>query len=194
MTRDVDPTHHPELIHPSVFIADGAILRGKVSLAEDVSVWFNAVLRGDVDSISIAARSNVQDGAVIHCDPGFPCKIGEEVTIGHAAVVHGATIGSRVLIGIRAVVLNGAMVGEGSIIGAGAVVTEGANIPPNSLVVGVPGKVIRQTSEEQRSHILRNALNYVASARIYKRAGVDRDTALPVNEKTVDEQPLIIAQ
>jgi len=167
--RKVEPKHRPELIHASVFIAEGAIVRGDVSIEEDVSIWFNAVLRGDVDTIAIGKRSNVQDGAVVHCDPGFPCSIGEEVTIGHAAVVHGATIQSRVLIGIRAVVLNGAVIGEGSIIGAGAVVTEGAVIPPNSLVVGVPGKVIRDTSEEQRLHILRNALNYVESGKKYRQ-------------------------
>jgi len=166
--RRVEPKYRPELIDESVFIADGAIVRGDVSLDQDVSVWFNAVLRGDVDTISIGKRSNVQDNAVIHCDPGFPCTIGEEVTIGHAAVVHGATIHSRVLIGIRSVVLNGAVIGEGSVVGAGAVVTEHAVIPPNSLVVGVPGKVIRETSEEQRAHILRNALNYVESGKKYR--------------------------
>ncbi len=152
-----------------MFIADGAVIRGIVQLGQDVSVWFNAVLRGDVDRIVIGNRSNVQDGAVIHCDPVFPCSIGEEVTVGHAAVVHGATVGSRVLIGIRAVLLNGCTIGEGSIIGAGAVVTENAVIPPNSLVVGVPGKVIRETTEQQREHILRNALNYVASGKKYLR-------------------------
>ncbi len=144
-------------------------MRGDVTLAENASVWFGAVLRGDVDKIVVGKRSNVQDLAVIHCDPGFPCTIGEEVTIGHAAVVHGATIESRVLIGIRAVVLNGAVVGEGSIIGAGAVVTEGAIIPPDSLVVGVPGKVLRETTPDQREHILRNALNYVESGKRYRQ-------------------------
>jgi carbonic anhydrase/acetyltransferase-like protein (isoleucine patch superfamily) len=168
VSRRVEPKFRPEQIHPSAFVADGAVVRGDVTLEEDTGVWFGAVLRGDVDKISIGKRSNVQDLAVVHCDPGFPCSIGEEVTIGHAAVVHGATIESRVLIGIRAVVLNGAKIGEGSIVGAGAVITEGAVIPPNSLVVGVPGKVIRETSEEQRSHILRNALHYVESARKYR--------------------------
>ena len=167
MLRHVDPKWRPEQIDPSVFIAAGAVVCGNVTLEEDVSVWFGAVLRGDVDRISIGKRSNIQDLAVIHCDPGFPCSIGEEVTIGHAAVVHGATIESKVLIGIRAVVLNGAHVGAGSIIGAGAVVTEGAKIPPGSLVVGVPGKIIRETTPEQRSHIISNALNYVASAKRY---------------------------
>jgi carbonic anhydrase/acetyltransferase-like protein (isoleucine patch superfamily) len=166
--RRVDPHPRPEQLHPSVFVADNATIRGNVTLDEDASVWFGAVLRGDVDAIAIGKRSNIQDLAVVHCDPGFPCTIGDEVTVGHSAVVHGATIASRVLIGIRAVVLNGATIGEGSIIGAGAVVTEGAVIPPNSLVVGVPGKVLRETSEEQRSHIVRNALNYVESGRKYK--------------------------
>ncbi len=165
--RVVQPEPHPELIDTTVFIADGAVVCGRVELGQDVSVWFNAVLRGDVDRIKIGNRSNVQDGAVVHCDPGYPCTIGEEVTVGHAAVVHGATVGPRVLIGIRAVLLNGCVIGEGSIIGAGAVVTENAVIPPNSLVVGVPGKVIRETSEGQREHILRNALNYVESGKKY---------------------------
>ena len=168
MTRRIDPTPRPDQIHPSVFIAAGAMVCGDVTLEEDASVWFGAVLRGDVDAISVGKRSNVQDLAVVHCDPGFPCSIGEDVTIGHAAVVHGATIESEVLIGIRAVVLNGARVGKGSIIGAGAVVTEGANIPPNSLVVGVPGKIIRETTPEQRAHILSTALNYVQSNRKYR--------------------------
>jgi carbonic anhydrase/acetyltransferase-like protein (isoleucine patch superfamily) len=168
--RRVDPQSRPELLHASVYVADNATIRGEVSLDEDSSVWFGAVLRGDVDKISIGKRSNIQDLAVVHCDPGYPCSIGDEVTVGHAAVVHGATVASRVLIGIRAVVLNGATIGEGSIIGAGAVVTEGAVIPPNSLVVGVPGKVLRETSDEQRSHILRNALNYVESGRKYNAA------------------------
>lgn len=166
--RHVDTGRYPELIDPTAFIAEGAILRGRVELAEQTSVWFGAVLRGDVDTITIGARSNVQDLAVLHCDPGYPCQLGEDVTIGHAAVVHGATIDSAVLIGIRAVVLNGASIGSGSIIGAGAVVTEGAEIPPGSLVVGVPGKVIRPTSEAQRESILRNAANYVASAAKYR--------------------------
>ncbi len=166
--RKVDPVFHPQLIDDSVFIASGAVVCGDVAIHEGATVWFNAVLRGDVDKISIGKRTNIQDLAVVHCDPGFPCTIGEEVTVGHSAVVHGATIDSRVLIGIRAVVLNGAHVGEGSIIGAGAVVTEGMIVPAGSLVVGVPGKVLRETSPEQRAHILRNALNYVESGRRYR--------------------------
>jgi carbonic anhydrase/acetyltransferase-like protein (isoleucine patch superfamily) len=167
--RRGNPHAQPDLVHATAFVAPNATVVGDVVIDEDSSVWFGAVLRGDVDKISIGKRSNVQDLAVIHCDPGYPCSIGDEVTVGHAAVVHGATIESNVLIGIRAVVLNGAHIGEGSIIGAGAVVTEGAQIPPGSLVVGVPGKVLRPTSDEQRQHITRNALNYVESGRVYRK-------------------------
>lgn len=170
LMRQIEIKHRPEQISSSVFIADGAMVNGDVSIDDDSSVWFGAVIRGDVEKISIGKRSNIQDLAVIHCDPNFPCLIGDEVTIGHAAVVHGAVIEARVLIGIRAVVLNGAHVGEGSIIGAGAVVTESANIPPGSLVVGVPGKVIRDTTAEQRAHIVQNAMHYVDSGRKYREA------------------------
>lgn len=176
MPRDVDPGIHPELIDASAFVAQGAVLRGRVHLAASTSVWFGAVIRGDVEPVRIGARSNVQDLAVIHCDPGYPCQIGDDVTIGHAAVVHGAVIESGALIGIRAVVLNGARIGAGSIIGAGAVVTERAEIPPGSLVVGVPGKVIRQTTAEQREQILNNAANYVLAAARYRDRG---DHCLP---------------
>ncbi len=168
MTRHIDPGSYPDLIDPSAFVAEGAVIRGRVHLAAETSVWFGAVIRGDVEPVTIGARSNVQDLAVIHCDPGYPCEIGEDVTIGHAAVVHGAIVESGSLIGIRAVVLNGARIGAGSIIGAGAVVTERAEIPPGSLVVGVPAKVLRPTSEQQREQILQNAAHYVQSAAKYR--------------------------
>lgn len=168
MARKYDPAVYPELIDPAAFVAPQAVIRGQVHLAAESSVWFGAVIRGDVEPVRLGARSNVQDLAVIHCDPGYPCEIGEDVTIGHAAVVHGAIIESGSLIGIRAVVLNGARIGAGSIIGAGAVVTERAEIPPGSLVVGVPGKVIRPTSEAQRQQILENAAGYVQAAAAYR--------------------------
>ncbi len=169
--RKIDTGSYPEQIAPTAFIAHGAVVQGNVTLGEQSSVWYGAVLRGDVEPIEIGARSNVQDLAVLHCDPGYPCVIGEDVTIGHAAVVHGAIVESGSLIGIRAVVLNGAKIGAGSIIGAGAVVTERAEIPPGSLVVGVPGKVIRPTSDEQRAHIMANAAHYVRSAAQHKATG-----------------------
>lgn len=170
MRRTVDTGVYPEQIDPSAFIAQGAVIRGNVTVGEKASVWFGAVIRGDVEPVTIGARSNVQDLAVIHCDPGYPCEIGEDVTIGHAAVVHGAIVESGALIGIRAVILNGARIGSGSIVGAGAVVTERAEIPPGSLVVGVPGKVIRPTSDQQREQILANAAHYVTSGKKYREA------------------------
>lgn len=132
-----------------VFIADTARVIGNITLGDEVSIWFGAVLRGDGDKISIGNRSNIQDNATIHVDPGFPVEIGEECIIGHGAVVHGAKISDNVLVGIHATVLNGAQIGSYSIIAAGALVTEGMIIPSNSLVVGVPGKIIRTIGAEQ---------------------------------------------
>jgi carbonic anhydrase/acetyltransferase-like protein (isoleucine patch superfamily) len=166
--RKFDVGDDGQRIDETAWVAPNATLRGSVRMGAGSSVWFGAVVRGDVEPITIGPRSNVQDLAVIHCDPGFPCEIGEDVTIGHAAVVHGAIVESGSLIGIRAVVLNGARIGSGSIIGAGAVITERAVIPPGSLVVGVPGKVIRPTSPEQREQILQNAAHYVTAAAAYR--------------------------
>lgn len=150
-----------------VFIADTARVIGNITLGDEVSIWFGAVLRGDGDKISIGNRSNIQDNATIHVDPGFPVEIGEECIIGHGAVVHGAKISNNVLIGIHATVLNGAQIGGYSIIAAGALVTEGMIIPPNSLVVGVPGKVIRTIGAEQMEKIKKNSESYVNLSKIY---------------------------
>ncbi len=143
------------------WIAPSAVVVGDVSLAEDVSVWPTAVIRGDVERIVIGARSNVQDGAVIHADPGKPTLIGEDCVIGHRAIVHGSILEDGVLVGMGAILLNAVHVGAGSVIGAGAVCTEGMHIPPGSLVVGVPGKVIRAVSAEAQAATLRNAARYV---------------------------------
>ncbi|MDN7013527.1 gamma carbonic anhydrase family protein [Methanoculleus sp. FWC-SCC3] len=151
-----------------VFIAENATVIGDVSLGDDVSVWFGAVVRGDRDTITVGAGSNIQDNAVVHTTPDFPATIGAEVSVGHAAILHGCTIRDRVLVGMGAVVLNGAVVGEGSIIGAGAVVTEGKDIPSNSLILGVPGKVVRETTPEQQESILHNAQEYVKLAGRYR--------------------------
>ncbi len=132
----------PELRAASAWIAPTATVVGNVHLGEQSSVWFGAVVRGDCESVTIGPRTNVQDLACLHADPGLPCVVGANVTIGHAAIVHGATVEDDCLIGIRATVLNGARVGRGSLIGAAALVTENAVIPPNSLVLGVPGKVV----------------------------------------------------
>ncbi len=150
-----------------VFIADTARVIGNITLGDEVSIWFGAVLRGDGDKISIGNRSNIQDNATIHVDPGFPVEIGEECIVGHGAVVHGAKISNNVLIGIHATVLNGAQIGGYSIIAAGALVTEGMIIPPNSLVVGVPGKVIRTIGAEQMEKIKKNSESYVNLSKIY---------------------------
>jgi carbonic anhydrase/acetyltransferase-like protein (isoleucine patch superfamily) len=152
------------------FIAETARVFGKVHLGDEVSIWYGAVLRGDADHIHIGNRSNVQDNATIHVDPGFPVNIGESCIIGHGAVVHGATLHNNVLVGIHATILNGAVIGEYSIIGAGTVVTEGALIPPYSLVLGIPGKVVKTISDAQKEKIIKNADAYVALSKIYLEA------------------------
>ena len=140
-----------------VFIAPTATVIGDVSLGDEVSIWFGAVLRGDSDSIIVGARSNIQDNAVIHCDPKDPAIIGEECIIGHNAIVHGATLANNVLVGMNATVLNNAEIGEYSIIGANALVTAGSIIPPYSLVLGSPAKVVKKISSDQVNGIKINA-------------------------------------
>ncbi|MCU0631754.1 MAG: gamma carbonic anhydrase family protein [Methanolinea sp.] len=152
------------------FIAENATVLGDVEIGSEVSIWFGAVVRADKDRIVIADRSNVQDNAVIHTSKGFPALIGNEVSIGHGAILHGCTISDRVLVGMGAIVLNGAMVGEECLIGAGSVVTEGTVVPPGSVVVGVPGKVIKQVTDAQRQHIMQNARNYWDLAGSYLHA------------------------
>ena len=164
-------------IDPSAFVAEGATVIGQVTIGAESSVWFGCVIRGDRSPVVIGERCNVQDGAVIHEDPEFPVTIGNDVSLGHGAIVHGATIRDRVLVGIRAVVLNGAVVGEDSIIGAGAVVTPGTIVPPGSLVLGIPGKVKGPVDEEGLGLIRRTAANYVRLSRQYLvlRRGADQD-------------------
>jgi carbonic anhydrase/acetyltransferase-like protein (isoleucine patch superfamily) len=155
------------------FIHDTAVVLGDVLLGADSSVWPTAVIRGDVERITIGARSNVQDGAVVHADPGQPTIVGEDCVIGHRAIVHGSVLDDGVLVGMGAVLLNGVRVGRGSIIGAGAVLTEGVVVPPGSLVLGVPGKVVRALTAEQQAAIVENAARYVALAQQH-RSGVVR--------------------
>lgn len=147
-------------VHPSAYVHPSAVVCGDVTLGEHVSVWPTAVLRGDSAAIVVGAGSNVQDGSVIHADPGVPATIGERVAVGHRAIVHGATIASDCLIGMGAVLLNHVSVESGSIVGAGAVCPEGMHIPPNSLVLGVPGRVVRQTTAEERERIARTVASY----------------------------------
>lgn len=150
------------------WIAPTAAVIGKVKLGKKASVWWHAVLRGDNEPITIGEGTNIQDGTVIHTDPGFPVVIGERVTVGHMAMIHGCTIGDGSLIGINAVVLNGAKVGKNCLIGAGALVMEGKEIPDNSLAVGSPARVIRQITPENIARMQQGAENYIQRAQTYK--------------------------
>ncbi len=168
-TRSLDTQFHPELIDPEAYIAPGSVVCGQVRLRAFASIWFGAVVRGDAADIEIGESTNVQDLCVVHADPGFPCTIGRRVTLGHGAIVHGATIEDDVLIGIRAVVLNGAIIGRGSIIAAGALVTEGTSIAAGQLAVGTPAKVIRACTDDDRHRIAHAAEHYVQASREYRQ-------------------------
>jgi len=151
------------------WVAPDAHVIGNVVLGEDVGVWFGAVIRGDNDPIRIGARSNIQEGSVLHSDTGFPLTIGADVTVGHQAILHGCTIADGCLIGMGATVMNGARIGAGSIIGAGALVTEGKEIPPGSLVMGAPAKVIRTLDADVAAKLLASAAHYVENARRFAK-------------------------
>ena len=154
----------------SAWAAPNATLLGKVTLGERASVFYSAVLRGDMDTITIGERSNIQDGCVAHTDPGHPVVVGAGVSVGHRAVLHGCTVEDDALIGMGAVVLNGAVVGAGSLVAAGAVVTEGMQIPPGSLVAGVPAKVRKELDEEAIESLRQNARTYVDLAARHREA------------------------
>ena len=156
-------------IHPDSWVASNAVIIGKVTLEKNSNIWFNSVIRGDVEPITIGEGSNVQDGSVIHTDPGCPAIIGKNVTIGHLVMLHGCIIEDDCLIGIGATILNKAKIGKNSIIGANALVTENKVIPERSLVLGSPGKVVRQVSEEEIKSIKENADHYVANYKKYKK-------------------------
>jgi carbonic anhydrase/acetyltransferase-like protein (isoleucine patch superfamily) len=155
----------------AAFVAPNATVIGQVSIGVGASIWYQAVIRGDVDRIDIGDRTNIQDGAVIHCDPGQPTILESDVTIGHKAVIHSAQIETGCLIGIGAIVLNGVTVGRGSIVGAGAVVTK--DVPPRSLCVGVPGKVIRTLSEREAEDLITHAHHYEKLAQVHAGTGTD---------------------
>ena len=155
-------------IHPTAFVAEGCVLRGQVSLGASSSAWFLTVLRGDSAPIRVGDRTNIQDGCILHTDLDHPVDIGDDVTLGHGAIVHGATVAEEVLIAMRATVLSGAVIGRRCIIGAGAVVTEGTRIPDGSLVLGVPARVIRPLREEEIRRVVENARAYVVYAQAYR--------------------------
>ncbi|QNP48087.1 gamma carbonic anhydrase family protein [Diaphorobacter aerolatus] len=153
----------------SAWIADSAQVLGNVSLGEDASVWFGAVIRGDTDRITIGAGSNIQDASVLHADHGTPLVIGAHVTVGHQVMLHGCTIGDETLIGIGAVVLNGAKIGRNCLVGAGSLVTEGKEFPDGSMILGSPARVVKQLSPEQIEGLRKSAQHYVENARRFKK-------------------------
>lgn len=163
-------------IAPDVFIAPGAIVAGDVEIGAGSSVWFNAVLRGDVAPIRIGERSNVQDGAVLHVDPGTPCIVGNDVIIGHGAIVHGTTVGDGVTIGMGAIVLSRSTVGARAVIAAGAVVSEDAVVAPGALMMGIPARERRIMDDEQQARMMQGAARYVENARNFK------ETLTPLEE------------
>lgn len=152
----------------SAWVADSAQVIGDVTLAEDVSIWFGSVLRGDTSHLRIGAGTNIQDGSVLHADPGKPLVVGERVTVGHQVMLHGCTIGDESLIGIGAVVLNGAKIGRNCLVGAGALVTEGKEFPDGSMIIGSPAKAVRELSPEQIEGLRQSAQHYIDNARRYK--------------------------
>jgi carbonic anhydrase/acetyltransferase-like protein (isoleucine patch superfamily) len=149
-------------------VADSAQVMGNVEIAQDASIWFGAVVRGDTEVIRIGRSSNIQDGSVLHADIGMPLTVGDNVTVGHQVMLHGCTIGDGALIGIGAVVLNGAKIGKGCIVGAGALVTEGKEFPDGSMILGSPAKAVRELSAEQQQGLVMSAVHYVENAKRFK--------------------------
>ncbi len=157
-------------VHPSVLVAPGAMLIGDVTIDEAATIWFNCVLRGDLEPIRIGQRTNVQDGTVIHTDKDMPCCVGDDVTIGHGAILHGCTIGNGALIGMGATLLTGAVIGENAIVAAGTLVREGQEIPAANIAMGVPAKVRREVTDSELERVRRGKEDYVLRGRLMKRA------------------------
>ena len=160
--------YNPQLIHESAFIGQGAVIVGEVHIAEACGIWFNATIRGDNDSIHVGRYSNIQEGATIHADPNFPVVIGNRVTIGHRAIVHGATIHDNVMIGMGSIILNGAIIGADSIVGAGALVTQGKEFPPGQLILGSPAKTVRELTDKEIERNRFVAEKYVENAALFR--------------------------
>ena len=175
-------------LDPTAFVAPGATVVGRVTLGARSSVWFSAVIRGDMDSVTLGEESNLQDGAVIHVDEGFPTRVGRRVTIGHRAIVHAATIEDGCLVGMGSIVLTGAVVGAGSLVAAGALVKEGQKIPPGSLVVGAPAKVVRPLEPQHRAAIERGVDHYVALGAAYRARGYA--AAFPAGRAGLVQKPI----
>jgi carbonic anhydrase/acetyltransferase-like protein (isoleucine patch superfamily) len=158
----------PPTIHPTAFIASTAAVMGDVTVGEEASVWYGAVLRGDMAPIVIGSHSNIQDGTIVHVDEAVPCRVGQRVGVGHRVILHGCTVGDDCLIAMGSVLLNGVVVGNGSVVAAGAVVPEGMRIPPGSLVMGVPGRIVRQVDAELAERVAETWRHYVDEAKAHK--------------------------
>lgn len=154
----------------SAFVAPGAFVIGAVALGEESSVWYGAVLRGDAEEVRIGARTNIQDGCVLHADPGYPAVVGEGCVVGHGAILHGCEVGAGSLVGMGATILNGAKIGEGSIVAAGALVPEGKEFPARSLIIGSPARRVREVTTEQAQDIVRGVRAYVERAREHRES------------------------
>lgn len=155
-------------VAPDSFVAPGAVVLGAVHIGAHSSIWYNAVARGDIDAIEIGRWTNIQDGCLLHVEIGVPVRVGDHVTVGHGAVIHGATIGDRCLVGMKAVILTGAQIGAECIVGAGALVPEGKVIPPRSLVLGVPARVVREVRDEEVAEMVQHAEGYADLARQHR--------------------------
>jgi len=155
------------IVSEESFVAENATVIGEVTIGKNSSIWYNVVLRGDIDSISIGNNTNVQDGSIVHCDVGVPTIIGNNITIGHNVVLHACKIGDGSLIGIGAIVLNGAEVGEGTIIGAGAIVTPRTKIPPFTMALGIPARVVRNLTKDEVENLKKHAQDYVELMKRY---------------------------
>ncbi|MDA0657225.1 MAG: gamma carbonic anhydrase family protein [Planctomycetota bacterium] len=164
---DYQIAFRPQQISPTAFLAPNATVLGDVTIGKESSVWFGSVLRGDCERIVVGDRTNIQDGCILHADPDVPCLIGNDVTIGHGAIVHGAQISDGVLIGMRATILNRVNIGPGCLIAAGTLVTEGSTLPANSVIMGTPGRVVREVNDRDREMILHAARHYVEAAAAY---------------------------
>jgi carbonic anhydrase/acetyltransferase-like protein (isoleucine patch superfamily) len=164
---------HAPVVAEDAFIAPGARVLGRVRLGSRSSVWYNAVLRADVDTIEIGEGSNVQDGCVVHVDEGFPCRVGRRVTVGHGAILHGCTVEDGALIGMGATLLNGSRVGRGAIVAAGALLPEGAEVPAGMLAMGVPARVVRPVREGEAARTAAGAEHYVELAARHRQAALE---------------------
>jgi len=159
---------HIPVIDASAYVADSANVIGKATIGANASIWFDVTIRGDNERITVGDNSNVQEGCILHTDPGYPLTIGNNVTVGHQAMLHGCTIGEGALIGIQAVILNGAKIGKNCLVGAGALITEGKEFPDNSLIIGSPAKAVRTLSDEDVARLHGNTSNYVERGKLFK--------------------------